>query len=437
MTSPSPIGRSFATFALLLKPLRWVIRTRRRFVTAGLVLLALAAAPVVWWSCQLWNLPDVGDPFDVAAFRAETIPDDSNAFVLYHQAAEAYRKVAASLSSSDAFENIRLERSPKWATTNSETRRWAELNSQAVNLMRQAADLPDALDPMHGTRAEFFDQDAIENLQRFVLLAASRAEDEGNMAGAWDWYRTYFRTIVLQSRRTMVYRREAAVRWSYSLAFLVSAWLNDPRTTPTQIRRALDDVLACAALVPSDPYTVKAEYVYAKDNPQEWQKPIVPPLTMLRSQLVLWGIGLTDEQVAKLDRAEQFWHRQPERRRRLMQLLIANRLAYHELPVDRRPLADPIQHVPQFYQLDLYTFGSEAPASARALPTVELDRWVESTSDIRELINRLDWSNLSGREQGYRRNLIMLLANALYRRDHGTDPPEPEALVGPYLKALP
>ena len=31
----------------------------------------------------------------------------------------------------------------------------------------------------------------------------------------------------------------------------------------------------------------------------------------------------------------------------------------------------------------------------------------------------------------------MLLATRLYRREHGTEPPSPEALVGPYLKRLP
>ena len=33
--------------------------------------------------------------------------------------------------------------------------------------------------------------------------------------------------------------------------------------------------------------------------------------------------------------------------------------------------------------------------------------------------------------------LVILLASQLYRRDHGTDPPSDEALVGPYLKELP
>jgi hypothetical protein len=33
--------------------------------------------------------------------------------------------------------------------------------------------------------------------------------------------------------------------------------------------------------------------------------------------------------------------------------------------------------------------------------------------------------------------LVILLAGQLYRRDHGTDPPSDEALVGQYLKELP
>ena len=36
-----------------------------------------------------------------------------------------------------------------------------------------------------------------------------------------------------------------------------------------------------------------------------------------------------------------------------------------------------------------------------------------------------------------RRDLPILLAEELYRRDHGSDPPTPEALVGPYLERLP
>jgi hypothetical protein len=40
-------------------------------------------------------------------------------------------------------------------------------------------------------------------------------------------------------------------------------------------------------------------------------------------------------------------------------------------------------------------------------------------------------------ERGNHADLLILLAAQLYHRDHGADPPSPEALVGPYLRSLP
>ena len=49
----------------------------------------------------------------------------------------------------------------------------------------------------------------------------------------------------------------------------------------------------------------------------------------------------------------------------------------------------------------------------------------------------LDASGVQTLERENHGELLMLLATELYRRDHGTDPPTPEALVGPYLERLP
>ena len=46
----------------------------------------------LWRRSQLAALPDVGEPFDVAAFRSPArVPDDRNAFVPYHRAAQRFR----------------------------------------------------------------------------------------------------------------------------------------------------------------------------------------------------------------------------------------------------------------------------------------------------------------------------------------------------------
>ena len=56
------------------------------------ICLAVAAtALAIWWLNSLNGLPDIGDPFDVAAFRTFRIPDDQNAFTLLRRAWKASR----------------------------------------------------------------------------------------------------------------------------------------------------------------------------------------------------------------------------------------------------------------------------------------------------------------------------------------------------------
>ena len=91
MTHLVGLRRSFPTFRLLTAPFRWVGKSRRRVMGVALMLLLIVTAPPLWWAAQLTGLPDIGDPFDVEAFRTQAIPDDRNAFVLYRRAVALYR----------------------------------------------------------------------------------------------------------------------------------------------------------------------------------------------------------------------------------------------------------------------------------------------------------------------------------------------------------
>jgi hypothetical protein len=70
-------GPSSKTLQLLRKRLRQVGRVLL-VVTIGLAVAAGALA--IWWLNSLNGLPDIGDPFDVAEFRAFRTPDEQNAF---------------------------------------------------------------------------------------------------------------------------------------------------------------------------------------------------------------------------------------------------------------------------------------------------------------------------------------------------------------------
>src|SRR5271156_1318458 len=76
-------GPSSKTLQLLRKRLRQLGRVLL-VVTIGLAVAAGALA--IWWLNSLNGLPDIGDPFDVAEFRAFRIPDEQNAFTLVRRA---------------------------------------------------------------------------------------------------------------------------------------------------------------------------------------------------------------------------------------------------------------------------------------------------------------------------------------------------------------
>ena len=136
MTRLAGVHRSFPTFRLIVVPFRWIGRSKRRICIAILTVLATIAAPVLWWWTQLWGLPDIGEPFDVAAFRAFTIPDDRNAFVLYREAADRlkpwdpHRKVAGN----------RVDLKTSWSKAIPELRKWLEENREAMELYRHGTE---------------------------------------------------------------------------------------------------------------------------------------------------------------------------------------------------------------------------------------------------------------------------------------------------------
>jgi hypothetical protein len=88
--SPAPAPAAVSgTSQKLLQLLRKRLRQLARVTLVLAICLAVAASAfAIWWLNSLNGLPDIGDPFDVAAFRAFRIPDDQNAFVFLRRAHE-------------------------------------------------------------------------------------------------------------------------------------------------------------------------------------------------------------------------------------------------------------------------------------------------------------------------------------------------------------
>ena len=191
MATTSSASRNFPTLRYLVVPFRWFFRSRRRVLTVAAMLLAMIVVPPLWWSLQLVGLPDIGEPFDVAAFRKFTIPDDRNAFLLYLEAADRLKPLHA--SSKAHAEKIDLN--APWSQADPAVRRWVEENREAMDRYRLGTERPDALDSALPSDLDSpkLDQ-ALRSVHQLALLEASRQEERGDMAGAWTWYRAALRT---------------------------------------------------------------------------------------------------------------------------------------------------------------------------------------------------------------------------------------------------
>ena len=430
MTRLVAVRRNFPTLVLLLAPLRWAGKSRRRVFGTVVFLVALVAAPPLWWMTQLVGLPDIGEPFDTAKFRAVTIPDDRNAFVLYRQAAALLKPLAPYTQKTKG----RIDHLASWSEALPEVRQWVEDNRPALAIYRQGTERPDALDVVtsHDRQSYKTIQALGSSFRLLALLEASRLEEKHDMAGAWGWYRALVRMSHHISMHGSISMRGLIARWHRQLADRLEVWSADSSTSPALLRQAIDDLTACESLLPSDRDSLMAGYLEAEwllDSPGNPGHEV--PLARF-ARFYNPRYTLNPEQLQSLWDTWRSLRREPERSRRVIRLLTANWLAYEDLPPERRPKPDP-----GVVSFDFYSLGPEAPASARAVSPQAMEAWFDSAYDAQKVFVYLNGSGVRFNERANDEELLMLVASELYRRDHGKEPPSPAVLVGPYLKRMP
>jgi hypothetical protein len=423
---------------LLRKRLRQLARVT--FVLAiGLALAATALA--IWWLTSLNGLPDIGEPFDVAAFRAFSIPDDQNAFTFLRRADEALTPMPGGTRAPGVSGVV------SWSQADPKLREWLEANRQAIELFQQGADQSDAANPAG---------ESVVNGQRlalFVLLEGDRRQERGDTAGAWDCYRAVLRMATHTRRRgSLRQRQDLDAYWDGFLQQRLETWAADPRTTIPQLRNALDDVLKNEPRPDWDCFAIKAAYL-------EMMRALDQPVPLLTREEIgleytyrLGDMQLSPDMVGYLSAARRFLMREPERSRRVLRLLYANYLAHLETralpprkPAVRARLScltstNPVTKAK--VSVPLYPVSPEAPAGPRALPPQELASWLITTNDIKWRIVvasnvQWPWSPDRLRDRRAYNDLVLILAREIYRRERGSLPPTDKDLVGTYLKTLP
>ena len=330
-----------------------------------------------------------------------------------------------------------------WSIANPTLREWAGENREAFELFQQGAEQADAANPAGDPKDNRFIDGRLIML---ALLEATRREESGDTAGAWDCHRAVLRTITHLRRRGSTSQRRQATEASRPLQRRLTDWATGPRTTISQLRTALEVVLENEPKPEWDLFAVKYGYLELMGA---LERPI--PLSALQGIEGEWTFRLGDmslspEMVGQLEAARRFLLREPERSRRVLRLLCANYLAHVETR-GRQPRKPAVWAVFTYLtstnpitkgklRIPVYPVGPEAPAGARALPPQGVAGWLVTTLDAKlRLIGEYDeW--LPPARRAYR-DLVIMLATEIFRRERGAPPPTEDALVGTYLQSLP
>jgi hypothetical protein len=399
-------------------------------VLLGGVVLAGSTALMTWWTTTLMGLPDVGDPFDVAAFTEAPVADDDNAYVLYREA------IARWVPSSDQPTNF------DWPAAGPVEKAWLERNREAIGLWRRGTERTKALYVPLRSMTIMTQLPVLDRIRWFMRLAkleGGRLEAEGDMEGAWQWYRAIFRCSRHLGHLASWIERLVGLQMHALACRELTRWSADPRVGPALLRKALDAAIADYALTGPVSDNFKVEYLaFLKtyDDPELVWKCFNDQGTVGPGPPAWFARDLRVFSVTKRMMNE------PERSRRVARLVYANLLAVCDRPPDRRPpVAATLNVSPAGTPtklVDLYEPDAAFPDAAKALSPESIARWFDTTVYARRLMPAI-FNVLSAidRERATQANLVIALANRLYEIERGKPPATFEDLVGPYLKALP
>ena len=152
---------------------------------ADIPVAVAAMVLAMWWLNSLNGLPDIGDPFDVAALRAFSIPEDRDAFVYFRRANEKLYFFPLWDPGVDSSATA------AWSEADPKVRAWVEANRPALGLFLQGAGCADGISRRPGEPPSLrYSQDlGPRYLILMALLEGGRREEDGDMARAWDCYR--------------------------------------------------------------------------------------------------------------------------------------------------------------------------------------------------------------------------------------------------------
>lgn len=403
---------------------------RRRVRGLLYALVALFVGAFVWRTICLIGLPDVGAPFDVAAFRSYHVAPDEDAFIAYREAGDRLTSVTIAQDLSGAWKTVR----GGWGKASPDTRAWVTANRDALITWRRGTEKPKAMPIVANAReSDWGLPKDFKNLMAFTCLAVlegSRLEESGDMAGAWGWYNASLRA----SRHVLMHAPSNYHSWGATFYDMtvqrIPDWAANPRTDAASLRHALHDMHEIITMTPPNSEMVKGDYIAVLDmldHPNAWLKHH-PTVENYRSAF------------PTMFRTVVFLKREPERSRRVANLLFAHWLAHaDDAPKARPKMAETRVDGNHTYPDFPYYAAPGQVDAAHPLSNEKLYAWHQSTVYLKSLGIQLIWTlPQCDSERSGQQIMLITLAEQLYQREHGALPQAAEDLVSAgYLIDLP
>jgi len=429
-SQPPSLRRDPVLITILLAPLRAIERTRgwRRI---GLLIVYALIAVAIWAPSrrysQLAGLPDVEEPFDVAARRAPgRMASDRSAFVFYRQALERFRDMNEAERAS--FDRANLE----WSRADELFRGWVRENDEAIALLCTGAAQPDfGLESRAGTAVQFQAADVVNGvlaarlgwIATAALFKAGKLQAEGDHAGAWNLLKA-----VVRASRHVEWATARADGRGIGIMMVqyarqpVADWARDRSVSAVMLRQSLDDLAAADALTPPLSTFYRLEHRAALATLTNIE-PLIAARASERRDRAPWHL------FAIAPAVEAYLDGEPERSRRVLKLLLANDLAWCDRSVaDQPPVAVP--------RLRIFEPDPTTPAAARALAPEELARWADSSLIAPYFPLRLGeiekWERIDRWSMG---DLFEAVSVALFTKEMGHPPASPAEALRRYRPA--
>ena len=391
-----------------------------------ILLLTFFAAPVIFRLWSLSQVPDIGDPFDVAEFSKRDVPADQNAILVYEAALTKYDKVNAAVKTDPDQHGrnpgIAFETRKNTPEERELIAAWRIAHRDALLEWKRGTTFPLAQHAPLATFSSSVWSDIFSQVQRVSLLARLEAEEfeqQGDMAIAWEWHLASFRfSRHLGHKGTLLNRLFGKSVYLSAVNDLVR-WAEHPAVKTDQLRDALDEVRSSFSKTAPWADVLKLEYVWLNEQLSK---------TTLH-ELAAGGSGLFLREPV-LSRQFRLWVvGEPHLLLRLQRQILANSLEEMGKPLtQQRP---KVSYSPLLFQVDSNRPDQMNPADIKFAVQ-------------RSFGNGTYWATgavsnafANHEEEGRQAVLEVTLALQRYRREHGEFPAELSRLVPQYLDVIP